>query len=155
MAGIVIASYAPRKVMAIAPITPDAIDALVRFLPGLASPGFSAGTWRGGEEDADGVIHMPWFELSDDARAFVAELGRGGWVYAFDWRAWEDEARRLMEPDGLEHADVEDLRRLFTTLVRSDRFVEGQLAWAFESGLVVRILRRLCELQQTAASCRS
>jgi hypothetical protein len=109
------------------PVTPEAIAALVRFLPTLESPGFSAGEWRGGEEDEDGVIHMPWFEMSDDARAFVAELGRGGWVFVFDWRAWEDEARRLID-GGLEHADVDGIRRLFTTLVRSDRFVEGQLA---------------------------
>jgi hypothetical protein len=128
------------------PVTPEAIAALVRFLPVLESPGFSAGTWQGGEEDEAGVIHMPWFELSDDARAFVAELGRGGWVFVFDWRAWEDEARRLID-GGLEHADVDGIRRLLTTLVRSDRFVEGQLGWAFESGLSERVLRRLRELE--------
>jgi Family of unknown function (DUF6508) len=128
------------------PLSADAIPALVRFLPLLESPGFSAGTWRGGEEDADGVIHMPWFELSEDASAFVTELGRGGWVYVFDWRAWEDEARKLID-GGLEQADVDGIRRLFTTLVRSNRFVEGQLAWAFESGLIARMVRRLRELQ--------
>ena len=35
------------------------------------------------------------------------------------------------------------LRKLFTLLVRRDRFVEGSLGEALESGLVVRILYRL------------
>jgi hypothetical protein len=130
-----------------APITPEGIAALVRFLPTLESPDFSAGAWRGGEEDADGVIQMPWFELSDDAQAFVGELGRHGWIVVFGWRAWEDDARELIEGDGLATADVETIRRLFTLLVRSDRFVEGQLAWAFESGLMTRVVQRLEALQ--------
>lgn len=89
---------------------------------------------------------MPWFELSADADAFVAELGRYGWVFPFDWGAWEDETKRLIDTDGIEHADVATLRRLLILLVRSDRFVEGQLGWAMESGLVARILRRLGEV---------
>jgi uncharacterized protein DUF6508 len=128
------------------PLEPGAIEALVRFLPLLESPEFSAGEWRGGKADEAGVIQMPWFELSADARAFIAELGRYGWVYVFDWRAWEDEAKRLIDAGGVEVADLDNIRRLYTTLVRSDRFTEGQLAWAFESGLIVRILRRLREL---------
>jgi uncharacterized protein DUF6508 len=89
---------------------------------------------------------MPWYELGDDASAFREELGRYGWVYVFDWMTWQDEAKRLIEGDGLETASVDDIRRLFTTLVRSDRFMEGQLGWAFESGLMVRILHRIEEL---------
>ena len=128
------------------PITREAIDALVDFLPVLESPGFSAGEWRGGEQDDAGTIQMPWFEPSDEARAFVAELGRCGWVFVFDWQAWEPEARELIRGGGVEQASVDEIRRLVTLLVRSNRFVEGQLAWAFESGLMVRILRRLRDL---------
>ena len=128
-----------------AQITPEAIASLLELLPVLESPDFVAGKWRGGEKDAGGVIHMPWFELSRDAEAFVRTLGKHGWVFVFDWMAWQDEARELID-GGLEHADVDDIRRLFTTLVRSDRFVEGRLAWAFESGLVARMVRRLREL---------
>lgn len=133
------------------PLQPGAIEALVAFLPALESPGFGAGEWRGGQKDADGVMHMPWFELSGDARAFVAELGRQGWVYVFDWMAWQDEAKRLMAPGGVESAGVDEIRRLFTTLVRSDRFMEGQLGWAFDSGLFVRMVRRLRELTPAGA----
>ncbi len=106
--------------------------------PSLESPSFVAGEWQGGQEDADGVIHMPWFELSDDASAFMAEVGRGGWVFVFDWMSWE--------PVPLEEADLEDIRRHLTRLVRGNRFVEGALGEAFESGFVLRLLYRLREL---------
>jgi len=89
---------------------------------------------------------MPWFELSEDALAFVNALGHYGFVVVFDWRAWETEAKRLIDTGGVEAAGVDDIRRLLTTLIRSDSFVEGQLAWAFESGLMVRILRRLRDI---------
>jgi len=115
----------------------------VRFLPVFEAPTFSAGEWCGGETDTSGAISVPWFELSDDAQAFMSELRGGGWVFVFDWRAWEPEAQRLIDVGGVEQADLSDLRRLLTLLVRSDRFVEGQLSWAMESGLITRILRRL------------
>jgi hypothetical protein len=83
------------------------------------------------------------FELSADAQAFVATLGNGGWIFVFDWVSWVDDARRIIETDGLERTDLLTLRKLFTLLVRRDRFVEGSLGEAFESGLVVRILYRL------------
>jgi hypothetical protein len=126
-----------------APLTQDAIPELLKFLPVLESPHFMAGEWRGGQTDADGVIHMPWFELSVDARAFVATLGKGGWIFVFDWMSWANDARQIIETDGLERADLLMLRKLLTLLVRRDRFVEGSLGEAFESGLVVRILYRL------------
>jgi hypothetical protein len=115
----------------------------------LESRRFVAGEWQGGQKDADGVIHMPWFDLSADASAFVAALGKGGWIFVFDWMSWADDARRIVETDELERADLLTLRRLLTLLVRRDRFVEGSLGAAFESGLVARILRRL---QTIAAS---
>jgi Family of unknown function (DUF6508) len=126
-----------------APLAPEAIAALLRFLPVLESPGFRAGEWRGGKADVEGVIQVPWFELSDDAHAFVATLGRRGWIFVFDWMSWADDARRIIETDELKRADLLTLRKLLTLLVRRDRFVEGSLGEAFESGLILRILRRL------------
>ncbi|MGH3083327.1 MAG: DUF6508 domain-containing protein [Gaiellaceae bacterium] len=43
----------------------------------------------------------------------------------FDWLTWEPEAKRLTDVGGIEQADLLDLRRLLTMLVRSDRFRRG------------------------------
>jgi Family of unknown function (DUF6508) len=126
-----------------APLSQDAISELLKFVPVLESPHFIAGEWLGGQTDADGVMHMPWFELSADAQAFVSTLGKGGWVFVFDWMSWANDARQMIETGGLESADLLTLRKLLALLVRRDRFVEGSLGEAFESGLVLRILYRL------------
>jgi Family of unknown function (DUF6508) len=133
------------------PPTPEAVAALLELLPVLESPDFLAGEWCGGEEDADGVISMPWFELSPDASAFVDALRAHGLIVPFDWVAWHEEAECIVTGDGLEHADLLTLRKLLILLVRRDRFVEGSLGEAFASGLVVRIVRRLQELNPQTA----
>ena len=43
-------------------------------------------------------------------------------------------------------APVEDIGKLITAIVRSDRFVEGSIAGAFESGLLLGIARRAAAL---------
>jgi hypothetical protein len=43
-------------------------------------------------------------------------------------------------------ATADELVKLTTSLVRADRFTEGTLAWAFESGLLLAIARRAEEL---------
>ena len=82
-------------------------------------------------------------------RSVRRDARQGGWIFVFDWMSWTDDARRIVETDDLERADLVTLRKLLTLLVRRDRFVEGTLAEASETGLFVRILHRL---QAIAAS---
>jgi len=46
-------------------------------------------------------------------------------------------------------ATPEQLAMLLTAIVRSDRFVEGSIAGAFESGLLVAICRRAATLLES------
>ena len=47
-----------------------------------------------------------------------------------------------------EQATVLELARLLTVVIRSDRFGEGALAVALESGLVTAVLRRIEQLRR-------
>jgi hypothetical protein len=126
---------------------PDRLNAIGAFADELAADDFDIGGWRGGERGDDGVIQMPWFELSDRALAFVRALG--GIIEPFDWPTWAatDEAKRLYEDrDVLATATPKQLSKLATSLVRSDRFNEGELAAAFESGVMAAIARRAAVL---------
>jgi len=61
-------------------------------------------------------------------------------VISFDWAGW-DEGRLMTEPDfDLNTVDVVAKCKLITALVRNDRFCEGALESALESGLILRIL---------------
>ena len=83
---------------------------------------------------------------ADAWRAAIA-----GWIVTgFDWRSWldTDRGRALAnDPDAVATATADELGWLLTAIVRSDRFVEGSIEGAFESGLLARIARRAAALQ--------
>ncbi len=130
-------------------MNPD-LTALAPFAETFAAPGFSFGEWAGGQPMEGGAIQMPFFAMSEPAQAFVTAAYDGGWVRSdFSWTDWHggEEATRLQrEPGAVEAASIRQLSKLLTTFIRGDRFSEGALAGAFESGLLTRVLRRVAEL---------
>lgn len=84
----------------------------------------------------------------DPATAFVEFAQAGGWIRPFDWPAWKstDEAQALLAD--CSGATEEQLSRLITTFIRSDRFVEGTLLAAAADGTLDRIRRRAAQLRR-------
>lgn len=124
--------------------TVDRLRALADLVPILDAPDADFGHWDGSPA-ANGVQPMPYFEFGPTADAFRAAVARGNWIVVFDWMTWlrTDEGAALRDrPEALAAAGVDDLARLLTAIVRSDRFVEGSIAGAYESGLLGRIARR-------------
>lgn len=122
---------------------------LARHRATFEAPGFSFGAWKPSWTDADGVIHLGWYEFSDEAEAFLADARAGGWVTPFDWGAWlataEGEALST-DPSAVARADAVDLRHLLTALVRGERFGDGTLASAHERGILTAVVRRAAKL---------
>jgi hypothetical protein len=129
---------------------------IVPFLARFEAPDFQFGEWEGSKSTQPGVIQMPYYTLSDEAEAFVRAAAGNGWVVAgFDWPKWlqTPEATRLRDDEGaLATASPDELACLLTACIRSDRFNEGSLAGAYESGLLTRILRRAATLLNELAS---
>jgi hypothetical protein len=98
----------------------------------------------------DGTEHLPWFVFGPNADAFREAVGRGGWINTgFDWMTWlqTDEGKALRDsPDALAKTTPDQLAMLLTATTRSDRFVEGSIAGAYESGLLAAIARRAAAL---------
>jgi hypothetical protein len=125
------------------------LQALAAFLPMFDSPDFVFGHWEQPGPEPDGTKHFPYFVLSPEAESFFAEVGRGGWIIAgFDWKAWNvtPEAVGLRRGDGFARAMPIALARVLTALVRANRFVDGTLAEAHETGLLRRIVARAASL---------
>ena len=79
--------------------------------------------------------------------AFYRAFDESGLFIRFDWPSWQKEAARLYDdPSLIDQADLETIRRLLTTHIRKDRFCEGHLASACESGHIVAVLKRLKQL---------
>jgi hypothetical protein len=122
---------------------------LARHLEAFEQPDFSFGDWEPSTTAADGSLHLGWYRFSAEAEAFLADARAGGWLTPFDWPAWLEspEGAALAEdPAAVAGASVEDLQRLLTAIVRSERFGEGSIAGAYESGLLTAIVRRAGEL---------
>ena len=134
--------------MAESPPDVEALRALAAWEPRLADPAFSIGSWTPSRTRDDGVIVMGYFTLSEAADAFLRDLGRAGLVRPFDWMAWLATPRgeELREPAAVATATPEELANLLTAIVRSERFSEGSLEGAFESGLLLAIAHRAGEL---------
>lgn len=139
----------------------ERLRALGKYEDVFAAPDFTMGHWADTTPGADGVVQMPWYEYGDAAQTFVQEANALGWVVDFDWMKWaaSPKGRRLLADVGLvARAPAADLARLLTVFIRGDRFSEGELAAAYESGMLGAIVRRAAELAEGAAvdgSCRA
>ena len=129
----------------VVPPLKDRLDALVEFLERFESPTFEFG------QSTATPGRMPFFSYSDEASRFIQVCYDMKWVHPFDWGEWmrSSEAVRLRdEPGALESATPDQLQRLLTTVIRQDRFVDGAVAGAYKSGLLIRILRRAAVLAE-------
>ena len=77
------------------------------------------------------MTHLPYYTFGRAGEAFQAAVGRGGWIFPFDWGTWLQtaEGRALTsDREALAAATPLQLARLLTAIVRSDRFTEGSIA---------------------------
>ena len=135
--------------MTIEPPQPPAEDLLwsrvLTWLPVFSAPSFRSGVWTGGGETAPGVYNTRWVEYAASVNEFVQELYELEVVAPFDWGTWiQERGNELREdPQRLAEASLEECRMLLSAHVRADRFTEGHLLHAFESGHIVAILDRV------------
>ncbi|MCB8780052.1 DUF6508 domain-containing protein [Planktothrix agardhii 1806] len=96
---------------------------------------------------------LPAFQEGKDLSSlaqFVAAAYANNWVSSdINWVEWmkTDEAKKLRDnPTALAKASEHDLACLLTTLIRQERFCEGSLEGAYDSGLLTRILQRAASM---------
>lgn len=130
----------------------SSLQPLADLLAEVESPDFTFGEWVPPKRPAPGVVTMAYFAFSPQGLALVAAMPVQG---GLDWAAWKetDDARRLLsDPAMIAQATPDELIRLSTTLVRSDRFTDGELANAWASGVITAIVRRAAALTGQVSS---
>lgn len=124
------------------------ITCLGRVLPRFEEPGFQFGHWP---RASDGGVSW-FFNYSDTALEFMRMTYDEEWVRRdIKWAEWKEspEAIELRDnPQALAKATPEQLTKLLTTLIRQERFCEGQLSAAFECSLLTRICKRAASLAE-------
>jgi hypothetical protein len=125
------------------------LRAISQYRAAFEDPLASVGEWIQ-PEVPPGVISSAWFALNETAERFVADCYVQDWVLAgFDWASWAQTERAQAlrdDPAVLASATDHELAQLLTVVIRQSRFVEGALAAAFASGLILGILRRAEQL---------
>lgn len=128
----------------------EKLQALAAYLPMLESPDFNAGHIQDSVQTEPGVFTMPYADYSEEASEFVQAAYEHGWVLRnFSWGDWKqtEEAIKLRDDESaLARATPQQLYQLLTVVIRQDRFCEGALLDAFESGLILRIVRRAADI---------
>lgn len=136
----------------------EQLTKLGEFAAEFEVPGFVFSEMRGGGSDPrePGVITWPWTEWSDTASKFVEYCYSDGWVSPrANWSEWirTPEAISLLgDPDHpvpgvkLSRASGAQLVKLLTALIRNERGSDGYLQVAFESGLLLAVVKRAKEL---------
>ena len=136
-------------------IDPELRANLARLAASLAileTEGLVFGEWVDSTEREPGIWTMPYVRYGDAAHAFTSAAV--GWVRPdIDWGTWAqtDEAHELeRDPSRIAAATPEQIAHMLTTVIRGDRFNEGNLLHAFETGLLARIARRAATLASDA-----
>ncbi len=94
---------------------------------------------------------MPWFDHGLDASRFINVVNDFAFKFPeFDWPKWAETADgRILrnDPTAVANANAHQLAKLSIAIVRADKFSEGTLAQAFESGLIRAITNRAAAIQ--------
>jgi len=126
------------------------IDAILKYLPAFEKEDYEFGEWLTREGS------FPNFSYHPEVNDFIQTLYEQGIICVFDWTSWKNEAERYQsDSNNLKGADLLTLRKLLTTHVRIDHFIEGHLASVFESGHIVAILRRLKQIRDSLTESES
>lgn len=102
------------------------------------------GEWSGGDADEEGVIQFPYCKPLPIVSQFLKVVYAIPIIMDFDWGSW-DVGRKMASDDNFnfDSTDLHTKCKLITAIVRNDRFCEGALVSAFESGLILKILKSI------------
>ena len=129
------------------PITPEAIDKILKFLPVFEQVDRKFSEWHSTEPSEDGTPHLPYCEYTSDVNDFIQTLYEEGFIIFFNWIDWKYRKRLYDEPQLVKRAKLETLQKLLTAHIRQERFCEGHLALSLTNGHINAILHRLKELR--------
>ncbi|MBS4029896.1 MAG: hypothetical protein KGZ63_00490 [Clostridiales bacterium] len=91
------------------------------------------------------------YVYDDKVVQFLKELYEEDIVLDFDWAGWRDEAATYFKDiDLIREANLETVRKLFTTIVRVERLVNGLVAEMIRTGVITDLLQRLQEVRSEA-----
>jgi hypothetical protein len=89
----------------------------------------------------DGFAPIPHVKIVQNFVELAYELGV---IVDFEWFKWDDGRKIASNKDfNYDSIDIPTKCKLITAIIRNDRFNDGVLVSAFESGLILKILQSI------------
>ena len=100
------------------------------------------GKMEGCEKIEEGVFSMPYMDSHKIVDTFLNVVYDIPIIIDFNWVSWQD-GRSILNDEyfDFDSIDIPAKCKLITAIVRNDRFCEGALVSAFESGIMLKILK--------------
>ncbi|MDM8537128.1 DUF6508 domain-containing protein [Desulfobacterales bacterium HSG17] len=116
---------------------------LLKLIPAIQNT-TKFGKMVGGEKNEKGIFQLPYCIEAPIVTKFMKIVYSLPVMIDFDWGAWE-EGRKIANDEKFDFdtVDIPTKCKLITAIVRNDRFCEGALVSAFESGLILRVLKSI------------
>ena len=102
------------------------------------------GVINGKEFDENGILIMPYYIPSSVVIRFNKIVYNLPIIINFDWSGWSN--GHIMVSDNkfnFDTIDIPEKCKIITAIVRNNRFCDGALISAFESGLILRLLKSI------------
>ncbi|MCE7698581.1 MAG: DUF6508 domain-containing protein [Methanobacterium paludis] len=120
------------------------MDALLEYLPYFNNP----------ENNFYGIIpnrdQLPFYNYSEEVITFYKALYHENMIQTFKGPEWDDKTRRYFnDPELIGGADLLTLQKLFTTIVRANRSLEGLIAQMIDRKIFLKLLIRLKEIRES------
>ncbi|HPQ82201.1 MAG TPA: DUF6508 domain-containing protein [Candidatus Saccharimonas sp.] len=112
----------------------------------------SWGKMEGGDKDESGAIQMPYASPDPLVHKFLEVWYDKDLVIPFDWSEWDEGREWYTKTDESKYDSLnfETALKLLTAVIRNDRFNEGALMNAFESGDFPKIINKFVSLRDNS-----
>jgi hypothetical protein len=102
------------------------------------------GEFMGPEEVEEGVFSFPHYKYGEIISEFIRIVYDMTIIISFDWAHWEGGRYMASEADfDFDTIDIPTKCKIITAIVRNDRFHDGALLSAFESGVILKMLHSI------------
>lgn len=102
------------------------------------------------ERTESGVLIFPWVEYYFLIQDFISFMYENDLVVKFRWTEWQEgrDWYAVDDENKYDTLDAETALKLLTAVIRNDRFNEGALVNAFETGVFPKIIQKLINILQ-------
>ncbi len=121
------------------------IEELTAFMPLLYADGFvPVKAWRGGTQNDQGVMTLPYPEYDDFVIAFFSVAANECWL---DYGYNPEHAWKMLQDDHfIRKATLAEIKTMLTYCVRGERFSDGHWEQMIAGGHIRKLLNRLSVL---------